>query len=346
MRHNPLSLRLLLVLVFCVALITSIASASDPALHPSLSNTQNPVLSAAAFNSPDSPLSGRLLFSYENFTQAWTQQNSSAGWRARLFPTRVAAPDSSTALLSTGGTKETRTGGNRADSFAVIDEKLAPSEAAGLKSLIQNTLHAFSYDAATGDWYARNAANQITFTYTRTGTAKFSEGENAFGLTLIGIGRGDGIFPAGKGIVQADRLQLNITRQEYTEWYRNNDEGMEQGMTIASRPTGSGLLHVGFGLTGNNSLYLKDTKTLILNDASGTPLFEYTGLHAFSSDGRELPAALETDGTTLYWVVDDTGAVYPITIDPVVVPASSATARFTGGHDGDYFGYSVALNST
>ena len=36
------------------------------------------------------------------------------------------------------------------DPFAVIDEKLAPSEAEGLKSLIKNTLHAFSYDAATG----------------------------------------------------------------------------------------------------------------------------------------------------------------------------------------------------
>ena len=117
-------------------------------------------------------------------------------------------------------------------------------------------------------------------------------------------------------------------------------------MIIASRPTGSGLLHVGFGLTGNNSFSLKDKKTLILTDASGTPSFEYTGLHAFSADGRELLAFLATDGTTIYWVVDDTGAVYPITIDPVVVSASNAKARFTGGADSDYFGWSVALNST
>jgi len=353
MRNNSLTLRLLLVLVISVALITSIVSAADPALHPNLSNTKNPVLSAAAINFPESPLSGQLMFSYENGTQAWTQQKASAGWRARLFPTRVAAPDSKTAFLSPGGTNETRTGGNRTDPFAVIDEKLVPSEAAGLKSLIQNTLHAFSYNEATCDWNARNAANRITFTYTRDGTAKFSEGENAFGLTLLGIGRGDGHSPAGKGHVQADGRQLNITRPEYTEWYRNNDEGVEQGITIASRPTGSGLLHVGFGLTGNNSLSLKDTKTLILTDASGTPLFEYTGLRAFSSDGRDLPASLAIDGTTLFWVVDDTGAVYPVTIDPVVVSASKATATFTGSAgsygvitQGDNFGISVALNSS
>ncbi|MDD5188968.1 MAG: hypothetical protein PHF57_12255, partial [Methanoregula sp.] len=33
------------------------------------------------------------------------------------------------------------TGGNRADPFSGIDEKLAPAEAAGLKSLIHKTLH-------------------------------------------------------------------------------------------------------------------------------------------------------------------------------------------------------------
>jgi PGF-pre-PGF domain-containing protein len=294
------------------------------------------------------------MFSYGNSTPAWTLQTASAGWRARLSPARIATPDSKKALLSTGGTKETRTGGNSTDPFAVIDEKLAPSEAAGLKSLIQNTLHAFSYNEATGDWYARNAANRITFTYTRDGTAKFSGGENAFGLTLLGIGRDDGFSPAGKGHVQAEGRQLNITRPEYTEWYRNNDAGVEQGITIANRPAGSGLLQVGFGLTGNNSLSLKDTKTLILIDASGTPSFEYTGLHAFSSDGRDLPASLATDGTTLSWVVDDTGAVYPVTIDPVVVSASKATATFTGGAGGDigsftggdFFGTSVALNSS
>ncbi len=230
------------------------------------------------------------------------------------------------------------------DPFTVIDEKLSPSEAEGLKSLIQNTLHAFSYDAAIGDWYARNAASQITFTYTRDGTAKFSEGENSFGLTLLGIGRGDGISPAGKGVAMADGRQLNIARPDYTEWYKNNDEGVEQGLTIASRPIGSGLLHVRFGLTGNNSLSLRDKKTLILTDAPGTPLFEYTGLHAFSSEGRDLPASLATDGTTLSWVVDDTGAVYPITIDPVVVSASAAKATFKGKDD--KFGYSVALNSS
>jgi hypothetical protein len=118
-------------------------------------------------------------------------------------------------------------GGNRVDPFAIIDEKLAPAEAAGLKALIHNTLHAFSYDDATGAWTACNAANQITFTYTPDGTATFSQDQDTFGLTLIGIGRDGEISPAKTGVTSASGRQLNITRQEFTEWYRNNDESVE-----------------------------------------------------------------------------------------------------------------------
>jgi len=244
----------------------------------------------------------------------------------------------------TNDTKGIPTGGNKTGSFAEIDEKLSPAEAAALRSLIQNTLHAFAYDAATGAWNARNAENSITFMYTRDGTAEFSGGENAFGLTLLGIGRAGEISPAGKAGIRADGRQLNITRQEYTEWYRNDDAGVEQGLTITSRPAGNGLLQVRFRLDGDKLFSLRDNRTLTLTTASGAPLLDYTGLHAYSSDGRELPASLATDGTTLTWEVDDTGAAYPVTIDPVITSASSATARFTGGHDDDRFGWSVSLS--
>ncbi|MFA4878105.1 MAG: PGF-pre-PGF domain-containing protein [Methanoregula sp.] len=231
------------------------------------------------------------------------------------------------------------------NSFTVIEEKLEPSEAAALESLIQNTLHSFAYDDATGAWYARNAANRIMFTYTRDGMAEFSEGPNTFGLTLLGIGQDGAISPAGAGIIRADGRLLNITRPGFTEWYRNNDDGIEQGMTIPSRPPGNGMLQVRFGLAGNKSLSLKDKTTLIITNASGTPLFEYTGLHALSSDDKNLPATLATDGRTLLWIIDDTNAVYPVTIDPVVVSASKGNATFTGGGGNSIFGYSVALSS-
>ncbi|WP_321504340.1 PGF-pre-PGF domain-containing protein [uncultured Methanoregula sp.] len=238
-----------------------------------------------------------------------------------------------------------RTDRNEADPFTVIDENLPPAEAVALRTLIQNTLHEFSCNEATGTWYARNAMNRITFTYTGDGTAHFSGPDTAFGLTLAGIGRDDNLSAAGSGVARASGRQLEIVRPEFSEWYRNNDNGVEQGLTITGRPPGNGPLQVRFGLTGNGSFTIKDDQTLTLSDTSGTPLFAYTGLHAFSAEGRQLPASLATDGTTLSWIVDDTGAVYPLTIDPVVVSVSAATARFTGSAIADDVGYSVAISS-
>jgi len=314
-RHHGL----VLILVLGILFTASIVSAADPVQHPALPTPENSVQSVALFNTAESPLSGRLAFS--------------------------ASPDREHDLSRiTNDTKGIPAGGNKPGSFAEIDENLSPAEAAALRSLIQNTLHAFAYDAATGAWNARNAENRITFMYTRDGTAEFSGGENAFGLTLLGIGREGEISPAGKAAVRADGRQLNITRQEYTEWYRNDNTGVEQGLTITSRPAGNGPLQVRFRLNGDKLFSLRDNRTLTLTTASGAPLLDYTGLHAYSSDGRELPALLATDGTTLTWEVDDTGAAYPVTIDPVITSASSATAKFTGGKDSDSFGWSVSLS--
>ncbi len=243
-----------------------------------------------------------------------------------------------------GMTIPDRTG---ADPFSVIDTKFPPADASALKGRILETLHAFSYDETTGSWYARNTANRITFTYTpMNGTAAFSGPGTgtAFGMTLAGLCRDDTCTPAGRGVATASGRELNITRPAYTEWYRNTDTGIEQGMTITSRPPGTGPLQVRFGLAGNATRSGTDVTALTFTGASGEPLFTYTGLFAVSADGTALPVSLATDGTSLSWVVDDTRAVYPITIDPVV-SASAADARFTGGATNDYFGYFVALSS-
>jgi hypothetical protein len=306
-------MRYLIILVVLASLALPIAAATNNAQLPGLSRPLVPSLTSTGF------------------------PNSQIGWTSLT---------GSKPLLSPSGNQGTFTSGKEVDPFAVIDEKLAPAEAGALKSLIQNTLHAFSYDAATGAWTARNYAGQVLFTYTKDGTAEFSDGENEFGLSLLGVGRNGDLAPAGSGVVQADGRQLNIARTEYTEWYKNNDEGVEQGVTIPSRPSGSGPLQVGFGLTSEDSFSLKDDQTLTIKDVSGTSLFTYTGLSAFSANGRPLPASLATDGTTLYWSVDDADAIYPVTIDPVILSASRATAIFTGsvGED-ELFGSSVSLSS-
>ena len=55
-------------------------------------------------------------------------------------------------------------------------------------------------------------------------------------------------------------------------------------------------------------------------------MLRYSGLHAFDSTGRALPAQFELDGRTLLLRVDDRGARYPVTVDPLVQVGSQADA--------------------
>ncbi|HPA09104.1 MAG TPA: kelch repeat-containing protein, partial [Methanoregulaceae archaeon] len=236
-------------------------------------------------------------------------------------------------------------GHTSADPFLTIDDKLSPGEAEALKSVIQETLYAFSFDEGTGAWTACNYAGQVFFTYTKDGMAEFSDGENTFGLSLLGVGRGSELDSAGNAVATANGRQLDIPRADYTEWYRNIDGGIEQGINIAYRPPGSGPLQIGFEFMCDGSLILEDSQTLIITDAAGKTLYTYTGLSAFSANGEQLPVSLATDGETLFWIIDDDEAAYPVIIDPVIAYAADATAKFNGEASLDQFGTSVALSA-
>jgi PKD repeat protein len=218
-----------------------------------------------------------------------------------------------------------------------------PGESASLESLIQDTLHAFSYNETTGGWYARNAENRITLVYTKEGMAEFSGPGNSFGLTLNGIGREGPIAPVPEGSAGADGRQLVITRPGFTEWYRNNDEGVEQGVTVMSSPAGNGPLLVRFGITGNSTFSPGSGQALTVTGSAGSPIFTYTGLHATGADGRELSASLATDGKMLSWIVDDAGAVYPVVIDPWIATQTATLAASDAAADAQ-FGNSVAVS--
>ena len=70
-------------------------------------------------------------------------------------------------------------------------------------------------------------------------------------------------------------------------------------------------------------------------------MLRYDGLYAQDATGRELPARLELTSSGIAILVDDTAAVYPLTIDPWLqqapLTASDATAN-------DQFGNSVAVS--
>jgi hypothetical protein len=143
-------------------------------------------------------------------------------------------------------------------------------------------------------------------------------------------------------------IQPNGQRMTYqwdgrlSEWWQNGTNGLEQGFTIQTRPTGSDgtplrvLLEVRGDLHGTPI-----ADGLAFQNAAGETMLTYTKLRAWDATGRSLPTTLTWDGGQIGLSVDDNGAQYPLTIDPFV-QQGYLKASNTGADD--EFGWSVAIS--
>jgi RHS repeat-associated protein/uncharacterized repeat protein (TIGR01451 family) len=72
--------------------------------------------------------------------------------------------------------------------------------------------------------------------------------------------------------------------------------------------------------------------------ATGRAVLRYSGLRAYDALNRRLPARMELVKGKIRLVIDDTSAVYPLTIDPLLTsPSWTAESNGAGAH----FGYAV-----
>jgi hypothetical protein len=126
------------------------------------------------------------------------------------------------------------------------------------------------------------------------------------------------------------------------EWWREREQGLEQGWDVAAPPLGEGPLRITVAWGG--ARVESDGERLLLT--AGLHRFHYGPATAYDARGRALPATLDTDGV----VVDDRGAAYPITVDPLVTVAATQVdganglaglgdaVASAGDVDGDGFG--------
>src|SRR5208282_2420552 len=202
----------------------------------------------------------------------------------------------------------------------------------------------FRYDVVSGTWQAGNSYQRIGILTTQDGRVILSAANGSAVMLLAGIGRGDTLTRSPVNTIHADGNRLEILHGTTKEWYVNGRSGIEQGMTIPTRPEGRGSLTISYALAGDLRPALLVGQALLLSDQYG-PVIVYGGLKARDATGKVLPSGMLRDGNRLNWQIDDRDAVYPVTIDPVVVSASKATATFTGVAANDEFGYSTALSS-
>jgi len=113
-----------------------------------------------------------------------------------------------------------------------------------------------------------------------------------------------------------------LKRVEYAhegieEWWENRAHGLEQGFDVAVRPDGTGTLDLILEVTGASVEIAPGGQQLMLA-ASGGFQARYAEVRAWDADARELEAWLVPQDGGFGIQVEDSGARYPLVIDPVL----------------------------
>jgi len=146
-------------------------------------------------------------------------------------------------------------------------------------------------------------------------------GDWSWSLEARRWGRPDILEDVISGTLQVDGNRVENARGSLDEWFLNEPRGLEHGFTIPERPEGEGPLVVDLALGGDLlPAFSADGKAVDFRDGAGTQRIRYTELHVKDASGRSLAASFEAVSEGFSGIrirVDDSGAVYPVEIDPL-----------------------------
>jgi hypothetical protein len=135
-------------------------------------------------------------------------------------------------------------------------------------------------------------------------------------LSLAGVGREGEFRAVPAGTLHADEARVEIRRPGLVEWFVNGPDGLEQGFTLEEPPRGAGKLVLELALEGARAK--PRGNELVFETGTGRKLV-YGKLAAFDARGAPLAAEFALAGAgRVALAIDDTGAPYPLTIDPLL----------------------------
>ncbi|MHB8645984.1 MAG: FG-GAP repeat protein [Thermomicrobiales bacterium] len=189
---------------------------------------------------------------------------------------------------------------------------------------------------------AANPAHHLTAAFLPDGIAITGDPDggapSTWGMRLATIGDGTHVLPVAAASPVLSGTRVEYRRGNVTEWYLNSPLGIEQGFTLAAPPTGDSTITLTLAVRG--AVATPAGSAALFRLPSGGEL-RYSGLAVTDAAGHPLRAALLPDGGTMRITVDTRGAIYPITIDPLVqqaqlLPNDEATTT--------EFGYAVKVS--
>jgi hypothetical protein len=254
---------------------------------------------------------------------------------------------------------------------------LSAKDRAAIQERIRQAEYHLTWHEPSMAYTAPNRAHDWRVAYGATGvqvtprTSLESAERWSWGLALARYGYADNIQPVEahappRMIAESNHIEYHyeLANQRISEWHINDERGLEQGFILTAAPEPQipnvkSELVLELALFGNLIPKLSDdSQTIDFITSSGPPftVLRYNDLHAYDATGRQLPAHLEildfgsrisdrfhNPQFKISIVVDDTDALYPLAIDPLV---TSQVAKLTAsdGAAGDRFGRSVAIS--
>ena len=135
--------------------------------------------------------------------------------------------------------------------------------------------------------------------------------------------------------------RIEFLREGLVEYWQLGPTGLEQGWELQEPPPGTGALSLELALDGALRWELEPgARGARVLDGSGRN-WRYAGLRAWDARGAPLDAWMETHPAGLSIRADDSGASYPLTIDPILTLDELALLASDGEAD-DLFGFAVA----
>jgi FG-GAP repeat len=201
-------------------------------------------------------------------------------------------------------------------------------------------------------WRAPNpvAGYDAYVTESRVSIAISDDSKSSVSLSLHSFGYGSDLQPVGSGEVSGAGQTIQVRRSgSLQEWYVNGPDGLEQGFTLSEPPRypvpPSGIsspLRLALKVSdGWHSVASDDGMQVNLRGPAGQTV-EYGKLVVRDNLGSKIPARLTVANAQVVIEVEDSHAVYPLTIDPLFTLQRRLTA--TDAKTQDFFGHSVALD--
>jgi hypothetical protein len=182
----------------------------------------------------------------------------------------------------------------------------------------------------------------IQATYTSSG-ARLRLAGGTLAVSLASVARDRHVDRIASVAPSSVANQVVYRHGSVSEVYGNGPYGLEQGFTVRTPPA-AGRGELVLAIRVNGSLTPEQVGSQILfRTHAGAGVLRYGQLSVLDATGRRLPASMDLRGGGLALRIDDSGARYPLRIDPFFQQGSKLTGTETGSRT--QFGLNVALSS-